>query len=170
VTVLSSSLLTDAEVRLGRRGTKEIMQHHFFKGTMWETLHSGMESVSIVGHDFSSKQQSTILPSFISRTLPTTRTFLPCARIAFPTQNKNKVQQHIRRSTFPLSFNHRKTRAHLPFRFCERHHVPFFARRPSPSSSGFHGDLQQTRSRRVPRPLQSHPLTRTTLQLLGRLP
>lgn len=39
------SLLTDAEVRLGRHGTKEVMQHPFFDGTKWETLHSGMKSL-----------------------------------------------------------------------------------------------------------------------------
>ncbi|KAI0289257.1 kinase-like domain-containing protein [Russula brevipes] len=33
-------LLTEAEVRLGRHGTKEVMQHPFFHGTTWETLHS----------------------------------------------------------------------------------------------------------------------------------
>ncbi|KAI0277555.1 kinase-like domain-containing protein [Russula aff. rugulosa BPL654] len=33
-------LLTDAQVRLGRHGTKEVMQHPFFDGTRWETLHS----------------------------------------------------------------------------------------------------------------------------------
>ncbi|KAH9169186.1 kinase-like protein, partial [Lactarius sanguifluus] len=37
---LLTHLLTDAETRLGRHGTKEIMQHPFFDGTMWETLHS----------------------------------------------------------------------------------------------------------------------------------
>ncbi|KAH9014496.1 kinase-like protein [Lactarius pseudohatsudake] len=39
---LLTHLLTDAETRLGRHGTKEIMQHPFFDGTMWENLHSGM--------------------------------------------------------------------------------------------------------------------------------
>lgn len=33
-------LLTDAQVRLGRHGTREVMQHPFFDGTRWETLHS----------------------------------------------------------------------------------------------------------------------------------
>ncbi|KAH9958115.1 kinase-like domain-containing protein [Russula dissimulans] len=37
---LLTCLLTDAEVRLGRHGTKEVMQHPFFHGIMWETLHS----------------------------------------------------------------------------------------------------------------------------------
>ncbi|KAH9020261.1 kinase-like protein [Lactarius deliciosus] len=37
---LLTHLLTDAETRLGRHGTKEIMQHPFFDGTMWENLHS----------------------------------------------------------------------------------------------------------------------------------
>ena len=44
----SSSLLTDAQVRLGRHGTKEIMQHPFFDGTMWETLHSGTEAFDLL--------------------------------------------------------------------------------------------------------------------------
>ena len=39
------SLLTDARVRLGRNGTKEVMHHPFFDGTKWETLHSGMKPV-----------------------------------------------------------------------------------------------------------------------------
>ncbi|KAN0141575.1 kinase-like protein [Lactarius tabidus] len=37
---LLTHFLTDAETRLGRHGTMEIMQHPFFDGTIWETLHS----------------------------------------------------------------------------------------------------------------------------------
>ncbi|KAF8269164.1 kinase-like domain-containing protein [Lactarius quietus] len=37
---LLTHLLTDAETRLGRHGTQEIMQHPFFDGTLWENLHS----------------------------------------------------------------------------------------------------------------------------------
>ena len=42
VTVPLCSLLTDAETRLGRHGTMQIMQHPFFDGTLWENLHSGI--------------------------------------------------------------------------------------------------------------------------------
>jgi hypothetical protein len=48
VTILSSSLLTDAKVRLDRHGTKEVMQRPFFDGTLWETLHFGMDVISYV--------------------------------------------------------------------------------------------------------------------------
>ena len=43
-----SSSPTDAKVRFGRHGTKEIMQHPSFDGTMWKTLHSGAEAFSLL--------------------------------------------------------------------------------------------------------------------------
>jgi len=125
-----------------------------------------------LGCDSSYRQQNATLRSFTSRTSPTTRTFRRHASIAFLTQNKNQVQQYIRRSIFLLSFNHRRTIALPFFRFCERHRLPFFARRPSLSSSVSHGGRRQTRSLTPPPPPRPHPLLLTTPQPqhLRRLP
>jgi len=112
------------------------------------------EHVWFTVYDSSCKDQSAILPTSTSRTSPITKTSRGHASHASPTHIKinQLTHQSIRHSTFQLSSNRLKMTVLPCSPFCVRHHDPFFARRPSPSSSASRGDPRSTHFRMYPLP------------------
>jgi hypothetical protein len=139
------SFLTDAETRLGRHGTMEIMQHPFFDGTIWETLHSGMATSNrrtVLPHAYA--QNSTLRPC-ISRSSRTTKIYQAHRRLVYPTRSmsKNHLRPLLPHSHFPRSFSHLKKALLRRSRHCAHPPTPSFAKNPSHSSSASHG-VQRT--------------------------
>ena len=149
------SLLTDAETRLGRHGTMQIMQHPFFDGTLWENLHSGMATSNhptvLPPHACA---QNCILRPYTSHSSPTTKICQAHRRLVYPIRSKN--HHHLRRSP-PLPHSHFPHSSSLPKKavadprqrsrlYATRPPTQSFAKNPSLSSSASHGAQWPTRS------------------------